>query len=545
MVNLMQLKSDSSKQKLLGAYYTPPELANLIVGLLSESSYDKVLEPSFGGGIFLKELINNNITIGELDAVEIESEPVKKAKKEYDEYKNYKLIQEDFFDYYKDSSREKYDLIIGNPPYIRYQYLTESQRLEMSDILTSHGMKPNKLINAWVAFTVACVQMLSDNGKIAFVIPAEILQVAYAKDLRRFLANTLDNITLLTFEELLFDNVQQEIVVLIGEKKSVYKGIRIIESKNINEFNFEEYRHNDYQEVYDVKEKWIRYFITNKESKLITKIQKDKRFKPFSSYGIINVGITTGHNDYFSVTDKVSKKYELDDVTRPLIGRSSHAHGIYFTYDDWKKNLHEKKKSRLVCFPSNVEYSDYPFLHKQYIEWGEEKEVHTGYKCSIRDRWYIVPSVWVPDAFFLRRNNLYPKFVLNDCDAVSTDTMHRIKLHDGIDKNKLLLSYYNSISFAFTEFCGRSYGGGVLEILPNEMGRIMLPDIMDIDIDISIVSSILKRVDNIVRNNVPIENALDLVDEEILIKRMGFTKDICLEFRQIWKKMQRRRLVRK
>ena len=40
-------------------------------------------------------------------------------------------------------------------------------------------MKANKLINAWVAFLVACVQLLSEDGKIAFVIPAEILQVAY------------------------------------------------------------------------------------------------------------------------------------------------------------------------------------------------------------------------------------------------------------------------------------------------------------------------------------------------------------------------------
>ena len=48
--------------------------------------------------------------------------------------------------------------------------------------------------------------------------------------------------------------------------------------------------------------------------------------------------------------------------------------------------------------------------------------------------------------------------------------MHRMKINDGVDKRLLLLSYYNSVSFAFAETCGRSYGGGVLEILPGEMG---------------------------------------------------------------------------
>lgn len=52
--------------------------------------------------------------------------------------------------------------------------------------------------------------------------------------------------------------------------------------------------------------------------------------------------------------------------------------------------------------------------------------------------------------------------------------MHRMKLYIDVDPLNVLLSYYNSISFAFAEICERSYGGGVLEILPGEMGNIVL-----------------------------------------------------------------------
>lgn len=51
--------------------------------------------------------------------------------------------------------------------------------------------------------------------------------------------------------------------------------------------------------------------------------------------------------------------------------------------------------------------------------------------------------------------------------------MHRVKFNDDVEPERILLSYYNSISFAFTELCGRSYGGGVLEILPGEVGNIL------------------------------------------------------------------------
>jgi adenine-specific DNA-methyltransferase len=136
---------------------------------------------------------------------------------------------------------------------------------------------------------------------------------------------------------------------------------------------------------------------------LINEIRNDSRFVQFSSLGIINVGITTGNNKYFSITDEESQIYDLQSVTLPLIGRSSHAHGIYFTNEDWKRNLKEGKRARLISFP-DIPYEQYPEKHKDYIKKGEENKENQGYKCRIRDRWYIVPSVWVPDAFFLRRN---------------------------------------------------------------------------------------------------------------------------------------------
>lgn len=482
----MRLKKDSSEQKLRGAYYTPLQLANAMVSLVASQDIANVLEPSCGDGVFLDSLATLNLlnSIPDITAVEIEDNEAEKVRNNYKDKKNVHVLNEDFLDFYQRVyGKQTYDLIIGNPPYIRYQYLTEEQReiqSSMSSILTSHGMKSNKLINAWVAFLVACVQLLSENGKIAFVIPAEILQVVYAEDLRLFLSNQLSKITLLTFEQLVFPDIEQEILVFIGEKGEEEKGIRIIELNNLEDFKKIDLNSNGFQKLKHIKEKWTKYFISEEEIKVIQSIRDDKRFSKFSDLALINVGITTGNNTYFSVDKETTDKYKLSSVTLPLIGRSSHAHGIYFTNNDWQKNIKANKRAMLISFP-NTHYEEYPAEHRAYIELGEKNGENKGYKCSIRDRWYIVPSVWIPDAFFLRRNNLYPKFVLNRCDAVSTDTMHRIKFNDGVNVENVLLSYYNSISFAFTEICGRSYGGGVLEILPGEVGNIMLPIVDKID----------------------------------------------------------------
>lgn len=539
----MRLKKDSTAQKLRGAYYTPLQLAEAILPLVVDEKTKSILEPSCGDGVFIDSLANSKIleNIKKIVAIDVELSAVTFAKERYSKCKNISILHNDFFDYFLSNKERKFDLVLGNPPYIRYQYLTEKQREIQSQILINSGMKSNKLINSWVGFLVATAQMLSDSGKIALVLPAEILQVAYAEDLRLFLSKELTKITIITFEKLIFPEIEQEVVVFIGEKGGDKKGIRIIQLEDLNDFESLKINEHKYQSIMCVKEKWTKYFVSIDEVDILQSIRNDKRFAMLSEYGKINVGITTGNNSYFSIDSDIEDKYCLADVTIPLIGRSAHAHGIYFTKDDWEKNVKLNKKAKLISFP-NIPFSNYSDSHREYISKGELTGQNKGYKCSIRDRWYIVPSIWVPDAFFLRRNNLYPKFVLNVCDAVSTDTMHRIKFNENVAPENILLSYYNSISFAFTEVCGRSYGGGVLEILPRELGNIMVPKINYIDPSLS--KSLLKRVDEVIRNNQDIEIALDIVDKELLIKCLGIEPELCSESRKIWKKLQSRRLKR-
>ena len=541
----MKLKEDSSIQKLRGAYYTPLPLAEMMVGLFSNrTDCHRILEPSCGDGVFLEALrrVDAIRQYDHIEAIEIDGAEAEKVKERMGAYENVKVFHQDFFDFYKaNQAAVRYDLILGNPPYIRYQYLEEKQRDLMAEILTSQGMKANKLVNTWVGFIVSCVNLLSENGKIAFVIPAEIMQVAYAEDLRLFLADHLSKITLITFEELVFPDIEQEIVVFIGEKGAEEKGIRIVELNNLEDLKTFDIEANDFQKLQHVHEKWTKYFANREENELVKRIREDARFQKLSDIALINVGITTGNNKYFSVDRKTVEKYRMQEVVRPLIGRSSHANSIYFKYEDWMQNVEDNKAAYLIDFPDK-EYRRYPKKHREYIKEGEKNGENKGYKCSIRERWYRIPSIWVPDAFFLRRNNLYPKFVLNQCEAVSTDTMHRIKFYEGIEPERAILSYYNSISFAFTELCGRSYGGGVLEILPGEVGNIYVPKLDEIPMEQ--IRALLEQIDAIVRNKGDIEEALDIVDQRILVDVLGIEPRACMDARRIWKKLQRRRLNR-
>ena len=168
---------------------------------------------------------------------------------------------------------------------------------------------------------------------------------------------------------------------------------------------------------------------------------------------------------------------------------------------------------------------------------GRQQGINKGYKCRIRDEWQIVPSLRISDALFIRRNNIYPKLIINEANAYTTDTMHRVTPKADINIKALTASYYNSLSLAFAEICGRSHGGGVLELMPNEVEEIMLPYHPDNE-------ALLDSIDGMIRDETPIGEILEFTNKKILKERYGFTsKEISLA-NNIWKKLSKRRLTR-
>ena len=59
--------------------------------------------------------------------------------------------------------------------------------------------------------------MLRNDETLAFVIPLEVIQVAYAQDLPVFFSTHFSSITLPTFEELVFPEIEQEVLVFVGK----------------------------------------------------------------------------------------------------------------------------------------------------------------------------------------------------------------------------------------------------------------------------------------------------------------------------------------
>lgn len=549
------MKSNATYQKLRGGYYTPKPIADFLAQWAIQNPDTSVLEPSCGDGMLLEAAIealesrgaSRSMAISAIQGVELDPWEAERAAlritRTFNNGSKPHIHIGDFFSYCNEHLTDihLFDAVIGNPPFIRYQNFPEEHRIIAFHLMQNAGLHPNRLTNSWVPFLVATTLLLKKNGRMAMVIPAELLQVNYAAELRAFLSQHYSHITLITFRKLVFEGIQQEVVLLLGERNgSQHTGIRTVELEGIGDlasYEHEVFSKTDLKEMDHSTEKWTMYFLEEAELKLLRRLRTEQGLTRAGNVLEVDVGIVTGQNGFFLLTKRQVEELSLQKYVLPIVGRSAQLAGSILSNTDWS-SLADRQLPAFLLNAPNVPFDSLPDEVKNYVISGERRQMHTGFKCRNRKLWYIVPSFWVPDAFMLRQVHAYPKIILNDTDATCTDTIHRIRFRvEPLNRTNVAVAFLNSLTFAFAEVTGRSYGGGVLELEPNEAERLPLPLKGAETINMYEIDKLL-REGNIYR-------VLDITDKALLRQGLGLSIKETRLLRGIWEKLRDRRINRK
>jgi adenine-specific DNA methylase len=555
VVETFPAPSAPSADKLRGGYYTPPAVARFIAGWAGAAG-PRVLEPSCGDGAVLAALAERFGGAGPRPsaaagpgtataagpvafrdgAVGVELNPAEAAKAARH---GVPVVTADFFAWFGPGHPGTFDAVVGNPPYIRFGSWSEQTRVLAFGLMREAGLRPSRLVNAWVPFTVAAVLALRPGGRVALVLPAELLQVGYAAPLRQFLVERLATLTIVSFRRLVFGGVLQEIVLLLGERGDGPARVRTVEYEDpdglpasgrvADEAPFAPALHHD-------REKWTKYHLRPDQIEALRAVRADHRVGLLGEVASVDVGVVSGRNSFFCLTPGQAGSHGLRHLCVPLVARSAQLRGIRFTEEDLGKQLAEDLRCLLLAVPEGHPAAADPALAR-YVALGEAEGVHLGYKCSIRRTWWSVPSVWRPDAFMLRQIHLGPRVVANLTAATSTDTVHRVRLLGAVGAEQLAAAVTNSLTFAFSEVMGRSYGGGILELEPSEADALPLPDPLLVD------AGTVDAVDRRLRDG-DLEGALDLVDARLLVGALGLAPEQVALLRSVWRDLRERRARR-
>ena len=539
---VVKFVEDQTAQKLRGGYYTPLDLAAFIARWVRDLEPSRILEPSCGDGAFLQAMadVGGFHDVGvvgfELDQVE--------ARKAAGRAKELNLARvdvraEDFLAWAIDNMEEggdRFDAIVGNPPFVRYQFLPPTFQTRAARIFEELNLKFTKHTNAWVPFILASMSLLRPGGRLAMVVPAEIIHVTHAQSLRSYLGKECRRLVIIDPEELWFDGTLQGAVILMAEKLSgprqKSEGLGMVPVRG------REFLRRSPSEVFaapqpingkTVAGKWTRALLDVETRRLFDEMEEHPDVHRFEDIARVDVGIVTGANKFFLVPDETVEIFGLSKYAHPMFGRSEHCPGVIYDERQHAANAEKGSPTNFLWFddaPSSMRSGP-----KRYIESGEREMLHTRYKCRIREPWFKVPSVYATEVGMLKRSHDTPRLILNRVGAYTTDTAYRIRTRD-VAGNRLVGCFLNPMTALSAELEGRHYGGGVLELIPSEIERLLIPLPLQVDID-------LEALDASIRTR-PTHETLEC-QGKIVLGALGIPKakqDSALEG---WRKLRDRR----
>ena len=189
-------KQDKNK---FGQYFTPKIIANFMIDLADVKANSKILEPACGEGVFLDLFQQKGFE--NVIGYEIDTELATAFSN---------VFYESFV---KAKIEDKFDLIIGNPPYIRWKNLEENLKQELINN-PLWNQYCNSLCDYLYIFILKSIELLNDNGQLIFICPEYWMNTTHSLALRNYMLENGCFEEIYHFNETpIFDKVTVSIII--------------------------------------------------------------------------------------------------------------------------------------------------------------------------------------------------------------------------------------------------------------------------------------------------------------------------------------------
>ncbi len=452
-------------QKESGAFFTPTAIAVTLTQWVAQSATDRLLDPSCGDGQFI---VNHPNSVGvEQDATSA-SLAASRAPQAV-------VHNADFF-VWAAATAERFDCLAGNPPFIRYQLFKGDTRVRALEQAARLGAKFSGVSSSWAPYLVVAASLLKPQGRMAFVVPAEIGHAPYALPLLKYLASNFGQVQVVAVRKKLFPKLSEDCWLLYcdgfggstdhilfspTDTFEVLEGVRPLSGTTVS--------------IIDMEQNWegrLRPFLLTAEQRAAYQLLKSSaETSRLQDLARVSLGYVSGANEFFHLRPSEVAALGIPDEFLQLTVRNSKSiDGETLTQAHVERWL-EKDAS---CYLLRIEPTAVlPASVLQYLQSDVAAAVSQGYKCRNRAVWYAVPDVQTPAFLLTYMAGRHASLVANEVTAASTNSLHCVTPNSAQAKELMQTCWMSPLTQLSCEIEGHPLGGGMLKLEINEAKRIL------------------------------------------------------------------------
>jgi len=478
-----------NRRKARGAFFTPPAIADFLARWAIRGRDAAVMDPTCGEAVFLlaaadrlkrlkasPEAISRQLTGIDLHEPSLDEAGELLADRGV---ARPNLVCSDFFDLTAPTQVGDrvgwQDAVIGNPPFVRYQEHRGAVRKRSATAALAQGVRLSGLASSWAATLVHSSAFLKPGGRLAMVLPAELLTVGYAEPIRRWLRARFAVVNLVMFERLQFHDADENVVLLVAHGTGPCDSFCLYHVDDADDLA-DLHPLDPVGAIPAAEGKWSDLALPLDMRQLFKSVGLE-RMARLDTYGTPELGTVTGNNNFFALSEVTRKQYGIPEKYLKRISPpgTRHLKGLSFSRAQWE----ELKLAGQRVWLLDPEPAARSKGLMEYLAHGEAIGVPEAYKCTVREPWWRPPVVPVPDLFFTYMSHRYPRLIENSAGATFVNSMHGLRLRADaptIARRALPLLALNSASMLGAEVMGRSYGGGILKMEPREAASLPVPE---------------------------------------------------------------------
>ena len=474
---------ENPSNKRNGAYYTPEGVVAMLVQAAVHSPSDRLLDPACGDGRFLARHRNSVGVERDGYAAGIARQRIPEAQ----------IHNDDFFTWACDAKRqgERFDCVVGNPPFIRYQTFNGGARRTALASCAELGVEFSSLTASWAPFLVVAASLLRAGGRMAFVVPAAIGHAPYAGPLLEYLVGHFKKVHVVAIRQKLFPRLSEDCWLLFADGFGCTAneiGFAAVETLNTEHPLPPPAIHIDVAEWRNAWHRRLRPYLLGPRpratyltaaaaadsSNLPQATERPRRpLARLRDLAAIDLGYVSGANGFFHLTPSNAARAGIPErLLQPTVRGARALPPEELTIDTvgrWRRN---DDPMLLLHIPKTMHV---PSRVRGYLDSAAGQTAREAYKCRHRKPWYSVPDVRVPDFFLTYMAGQTANLVRNTARASCTNALHGVRVRCPAQAVEVPTAWRTPLARLSCELEGHALGGGMLKLEIKEAGRVILP----------------------------------------------------------------------